>query len=631
MRTHKCFPIAHPLPRPIRKANRGPYHFGPDPGADCVLMLLPEAETNRWGDRSDYRHTPAGANVTQILTGFGKAADFSGTGSYLDVTDDNSLRINSDNSFIVSDGTLFEGFDTIGDWTVHGVNASIEHDTTIYKEPSGSLKMHLDSDNTGYAEKTINQDCSGWGLITLDVYVEDESKVAALGLYFASQADYSKQAYVPFTSSLDDGWNKLVFHKDDFTLDGGELWTNTMIRLRVLGTGLNGDEVDIYFDNLRYNYTGKPLVIITHDGNYDTIEDNVEGILDGNSQTACRFVHSGTVGNANMSTLADLTRQYGNGWDICNHGHMHLDFDTLNDRALDSEIDRCWQYLVDNGFYKTAILGAYPLGHYNDTALAIIKRNHNMWRNSTTGSYFRHFRLDNDNIPYLMKANTCTKDTAKATVLEWIDNVIKRQNLLMIVWHSIVDAGPLAVNEWLTADYQDVSDDLATEEGNGNLEVISYYDYMMKVYKDKIGSAIMAWVQVDSITAWDRILGKEDSENFYQLILDSSDKLRYQCEREDTTTNCYSNAAFSTGSWIHVAAVWTPTALNLYINGTLQTSKPEYSGTITDPTSKLCIGARPSHANPFDGKLGELRMFNRPLQSHEILDHYTLTRNNYGV
>lgn len=64
-----------------------------------------------------------------------------------------------------------------------------------------------------------------------------------------------------------------------------------------------------------------------------------------------------------------------------------------------------------------------------------------------------------------------------ATVLAKIDATISRNGFLTLFFHRIVDSDADEANDYLTADFQTISDYLKTKQDAGLLEVITYSDY----------------------------------------------------------------------------------------------------------------------------------------------------------
>lgn len=78
----------------------------------------------------------------------------------------------------------------------------------------------------------------------------------------------------------------------------------------------------------------------------------------------------------------------------------------------------------------------------------------------------------------------------------------------------------------------------------------------------------------------------------------------------------------STGTWYHVAGTYNGTTLTVYLNGS--PTSATFSGTLSNTSGPTTIGARNSNnTNWFNGKIDEVRVYNRALSATEIAGLYT--------
>lgn len=80
-----------------------------------------------------------------------------------------------------------------------------------------------------------------------------------------------------------------------------------------------------------------------------------------------------------------------------------------------------------------------------------------------------------------------------------------------------------------------------------------------------------------------------------------------------------STAALKVGVWTHVTATYDGSSVNVYIDGTLSTSKPA-SGLVGNGNEPLYIGNSPNRSNDaqFKGQLDEVKWFNQALTAEDI-------------
>lgn len=136
---------------------------------------------------------------------------------------------------------------------------------------------------------------------------------------------------------------------------------------------------------------------------------------------------------------------------------------------------------------------------------------------------------------------------------------------------------------------------------------------------------LAAWINNDDTTGSQNIIGKWDGTNNSYLLALEGDELRMYIDstsnyQTTTTTNLSSN------TFTHVAGVYNTTTqtVQLFVNGTLQTSST--TGTIPssigDDAGEIVIGADDSPANYFDGHIDDARIYNRALSGEEIQQLY---------
>lgn len=100
----------------------------------------------------------------------------------------------------------------------------------------------------------------------------------------------------------------------------------------------------------------------------------------------------------------------------------------------------------------------------------------------------------------------------------------------------------------------------------------------------------------------------------------------------------YPLSNFNNNQWYHFAATYNGTTLIMYING-VNVGSTSASGTISYTVSNpLCIGSEPDNTvcntgEYWDGRLDDIRVYNRALTAQEVLDLYNVpvTLNNINL
>jgi len=126
-----------------------------------------------------------------------------------------------------------------------------------------------------------------------------------------------------------------------------------------------------------------------------------------------------------------------------------------------------------------------------------------------------------------------------------------------------------------------------------------------------------AWINMESYTAGRVFFAQQDASNFATMLLNNGYILFYV--KVSNTTYTRGVNIPPTGEWVHVAATWDASVLfpSIYVNGELQvvlTGGASSSGI----NNTLTIGSRTDGAQPFFGKMDEVRIWNTARNECEI-------------
>lgn len=136
--------------------------------------------------------------------------------------------------------------------------------------------------------------------------------------------------------------------------------------------------------------------------------------------------------------------------------------------------------------------------------------------------------------------------------------------------------------------------------------------------------SVIGWVNLSSFG--ESTLGRMLGNNKYVFALFGSRLLL----NSDGATNARGDTILSLDQWIHVSATRTSTGVsNLYVNGLLDGDANQDSGTPEVGSSNVFVGNNSAGSRTFDGKIDDLRAYNRILTASEIKSHYLQTRAQY--
>ncbi|QQR78757.1 MAG: LamG domain-containing protein [Candidatus Moraniibacteriota bacterium] len=147
---------------------------------------------------------------------------------------------------------------------------------------------------------------------------------------------------------------------------------------------------------------------------------------------------------------------------------------------------------------------------------------------------------------------------------------------------------------------------------------------------------LSGWFNRDTATTTDTILAKSngtaDAMGYLVYLDATTDKLVFATRSALGDNTLETTSAYTAPGWHHFAIIFNipRTGGNfgqIYIDGGIQNDNSiggGYAGSI-ESTRAFVIGAESDGGNPFDGKLDEIRLYNRALSADEVAQLYRLT------
>jgi VCBS repeat-containing protein len=132
------------------------------------------------------------------------------------------------------------------------------------------------------------------------------------------------------------------------------------------------------------------------------------------------------------------------------------------------------------------------------------------------------------------------------------------------------------------------------------------------------GMTVEAWVLPSTVSGWRTVLLKERTGGLSYGLYTSGDGTRpsgYVAAPSDI--NVIGATSLSTTSWTHVAMTYDGVTLRLFVNGSQVTSRA-LSTPITTSTGALRIGGNSVWGEYFQGRIDDVRIYNRALTATEI-------------
>lgn len=137
---------------------------------------------------------------------------------------------------------------------------------------------------------------------------------------------------------------------------------------------------------------------------------------------------------------------------------------------------------------------------------------------------------------------------------------------------------------------------------------------------------VSAWINT-SATGYFGICGVWAYNTGGYFISVESTKLRFWVGSSSSTNALITgNTNINTGTFVHVVGVYNGSNLTIYVNGSSDATPVNYSSGIS-ASAKFCIGDNDATGNiPFNGRIDDVRVYNRAFTSSEVTSLYNLTK-----
>jgi uncharacterized protein (TIGR02145 family) len=121
-----------------------------------------------------------------------------------------------------------------------------------------------------------------------------------------------------------------------------------------------------------------------------------------------------------------------------------------------------------------------------------------------------------------------------------------------------------------------------------------------------------------------------NSFNYFQIIIDNNNKIRVLIDKayNQSTNTFYSTSTISANTWTHIVVTWDGQRIKIFLNGEVDSSHI-FTGSVIEANRQPYIGKVDNNTAFFNGKIDDIRIYNRPLNEQEILLLY-YENNQYG-
>jgi peptidoglycan/xylan/chitin deacetylase (PgdA/CDA1 family) len=265
--------------------------------------------------------------------------------------------------------------------------------------------------------------------------------------YFSYKINYTYK-------SCRNGWNWVVLNSTQFTNNNGAVWADIQ-RIKFRMSIATGETASFTLGGVYVNPDMTPKLIINFDDCYDSVYTKALPMFTAAGVRGTFYVVQDMVGDSGMCTLAQLQAIYAAGWDICNHTLSHAHLSTLTVSEIEAEVGGCTDWLLAQGFTRSAYHLSYPYGERSKVIIDTVA-DLGILTARTTGA---NMQFNNDggllNIPRVLSLGPTT--TAQ-NMYDAVDELIKYGGTGFIFGHIIADDPDGAANTGATSVLQALID-----------------------------------------------------------------------------------------------------------------------------------------------------------------------------
>lgn len=336
------------------------------------------------------------------------------------------------------------------------------------------------------------------GTIDFWVYLTSDPSTSTGFTVLLSKDSFTSYIMLSFTEAqyLRSGWNRLSVN----VAEDGTYWSNavtppitgstsfadamTGIRIQLGGFQQNspttGAPVSLYLGGICYGGTGKPNVLMGWDDSYAS-QWTVFNIFRTRGLTGSMSIIPPSIGTGGL-TLTQLHEMYDWGWDIVNHT-MHSTVGNIasdTDAVVRTKIGGARDWMLNNGFTRTANVLVWPENNYNDRVLSIAQEYGIQVTRGQRNRFTRtHQGIDNP----LRLGSASLSSVTLAQAKKFLDAATLYTSTILLAGHGLTgtSASPAAggtppVNglDWYYNDYAALADDIADRVTAGTMNCINY-------------------------------------------------------------------------------------------------------------------------------------------------------------
>lgn len=278
-------------------------------------------------------------------------------------------------NLLLSSGTLFEGFETLGDWTTNSAGSQAANTTEgEFREGTQSIKLTTSSGGIQSATKVINWDSGGAAPNRLRLYFYCHNAAPTDYLYIRVIISNSTNiAGINFYASktnpaIQPGWNVWDVYPENWVVGNGSPAWDTMLCLRMQVAAMPEKVAAVSFDSIYLNPVMAPAIMMQFDDGYNSVYSVAYAYMQSKGVRGTFNINTELIdGVAGTVTSEQLLEMDAAGWDIGNHSDDASVLTGLTQEQVATKLAACKATLDGLGLTRASMHHVYPNSAFNET------------------------------------------------------------------------------------------------------------------------------------------------------------------------------------------------------------------------------------------------------------------------
>jgi len=144
---------------------------------------------------------------------------------------------------------------------------------------------------------------------------------------------------------------------------------------------------------------------------------------------------------------------------------------------------------------------------------------------------------------------------------------------------------------------------------------------MGDVLEDFAKISISAWVKTNNFDSDQEIVSKE---SVYKIVLKTTGKIQILTGENWAGSILLTTGAITTNTWHHIVFTYDGSIKKAYIDGDVDSTTVETSGSLGTSSYDLLIGSFIGSGDWFNGTIDEVAIYNQVLSAKEVREHYEM-------